>query len=251
MMLHIGTSGWQYADWRGRFYPASLPQRRWLEHYVSTFDTVEVNNTFYRLPDRETFVSWAAQTPPGFLIAVKMSRYLTHIRRLKEPAEPVARFMDRVTGLGTRLGPVLLQLPPNLHASPELLEAALRQFPESARLVVEVRHTSWWSDEVRDVLTRRGAAMCWADRNGRAITPLWRTSDFGYLRMHHGRADPPPSYGDQAIESWLDRLFRVFGADDDVFAYFNNDHGAAAVRNALTMIRLANRRRIPTGSVRA
>jgi uncharacterized protein YecE (DUF72 family) len=236
-MLHIGTSGWQYADWRDRFYPPSLPQRRWLEHYTQTFDTVEVNNTFYRLPERDTFVRWAEQTPEGFVVSVKMSRYLTHIRRLSEPAEPVARFMERAGGLGRRLGPVLLQLPPNLSADADLLDASLREFPASARVVVEVRHASWWSREIKDVLTGRGAAMCWADRNGRAITPLWRTADFGYLRMHHGRAKPLPSYGDHAISSWTERLCGAYGDDADVYVYFNNDHGAAAVRNAMTMKR--------------
>jgi len=236
-MLHIGTSGWQYADWRDRFYPRSLPQRRWLEHYATTFDTVEVNNTFYRLPERDTFVRWAEQTPDGFVMAVKMSRYLTHIRRLNDPAEPVARFMDRAGGLGSRLGPVLLQLPPNLTANAALLDASLDEFPASTRVVVEVRHSSWWTDEIRDVLTHRNAAMCWADRNGRAITPLWSTADFGYLRMHHGRAKPVSSYGNQAIGSWRDKLCGAFGDKQDAYVYFNNDHGAAAVRNAMTMKR--------------
>jgi uncharacterized protein YecE (DUF72 family) len=242
-MLHIGTSGWQYTDWRGEFYPSSLPQSRWLDYYSATFDTVESNSAFYRLPRREVFARWAEQTPPEFVMAVKVSRYLTHIRRLAEPAEPVARFLDRARGLGSRLGPVLLQLPPTLRANADLLDATLREFPRTVRVVVEPRHDSWWRDEIRDLLTSRGAALCWADRDGRPVTPLWPTADFGYLRMHAGRASPPPSYGDRAIDSWLERVARAFTDRQDFYVYFNNDHGGAAVRNALTMARHAENMR--------
>ena len=242
-MLHIGTSGWQYADWRGVVYPPSVPQRRWLECYAATFGTVEANSAFYRLPQREVFQRWAQQTPPGFAMAVKVSRYLTHIRRLADPAEPVGRFLDRARGLGDRLGPVLLQLPPTLRADAGLLDATLREFPSTVRVVVEPRHDSWWHDEIRELLTARGAALCWADREGRPVTPLWRTADFGYLRMHAGRASPAPSYGDRAIDSWLERLDREFPGREDVYVYFNNDHGGAAVRNALTMARRLQRER--------
>ncbi|SIR80326.1 Protein of unknown function DUF72 [Micromonospora avicenniae] len=123
-MILLGTSGWQYRDWRGRFYPAGLPQRLWLEHFAGRFATVEVNNAFYRLPERDTFAAWRARTPDDFCVAVKMSRYLTHIKRLREPAEPVARFLDRATALGDRLGPVLLQLPPTLAADVPALDCA-------------------------------------------------------------------------------------------------------------------------------
>ncbi len=204
---------------------------------------MEANSAFYRLPQRDVFQRWAEQTPPGFLMAVKVSRYLTHIRRLAGPAEPVARFLDRAQGLGDRLGPVLLQLPPTLRADAGLLDATLREFPSAIRVVVEPRHDSWWHDEIRAVLSARGAALCWADREARPVTPLWRTADFGYLRMHEGRASPPPSYGDRAIDSWLQRLDREFSERQDVYVYFNNDHGGAAVRNALTMARHAQRQR--------
>jgi uncharacterized protein YecE (DUF72 family) len=223
------------------FYPRSLPQNRWLEFYARIFDTVEANSAFYRLPKREVFERWSEQTPPRFQMAVKVSRYLTHIRRLAEPAEPVARFVDRAQGLGHRLGPVLLQLPPTLRADAGLLDATLQQFPRTVRVVVEPRHDSWWHDEIRELLIARGAALCWADREGHAVTPLWRTADFGYLRMHAGRAQPPTSYGDRAIDSWLERLIREFHEHDEVYVYFNNDRGGAAVRNAMTMARHAKR----------
>lgn len=244
MTLLVGTSGWQYRDWRGVLYPDRLAQRAWLAHYSGQFATVEVNNAFYRLPDEEVFARWRAETPPGFVVAVKVSRYLTHIKRLREPDEPVARLRDRAAGLGDRLGPYLLQLPPNLRAEPERLDACLRAFPAGARVVVEPRHESWWTDEVRAVLERRGAPLCWADRAGRPVTPLWRTAGWGYVRLHEGTATPRPSYGRTALGSWLDRIDEAWpGARAaDVFVYLNNDTGGAAVRNARTVVRIARRR---------
>lgn len=228
---HIGTSGWQYADWRGEFYPAGMPQRLWLEEYTRHFDTVELNNAFYRLPQRETFASWRDRIPAGFVMAVKASRYLTHIKRLRDPAEPVARLLAVATGLDDRLGPILLQLPPTLRGDPPLLERALATFPDSVRVAVEPRHPTWWTDDIRDVLCDHNAALCWADRGGRPVTPTWRTADWGYLRLHEGRAHPWPSYGNAALTSWALRLSQTY-RDSEVFVYFNNDPGAAAVRNA-------------------
>jgi uncharacterized protein YecE (DUF72 family) len=233
MRAFIGTSGWQYRDWRGPFYPEKLPQRLWLEHYAGVFDTVEVNNAFYRLPTRAVFEGWRERTPADFVIAVKVSRYLTHIKRLREPAEPVARFVDRAGGLGSKLGPVLLQLPPTLNADAALLDEALGGFPVDVPVVVEPRHPSWFVPEIRRVLEARGAALVWADRSGRPVTPLWRTADFGYLRLHEGRATPWPRYGRAALRSWRDRLAGTFSGD--VFVYFNNDQGGAAVADALAM----------------
>jgi uncharacterized protein YecE (DUF72 family) len=235
LVFHIGTSGWQYQDWRGGFYPAGCPERLWLSRYAESFSTVELNSAFYRLPATDNFRHWAEQTPPGFVVAVKASRYLTHVRRLADPAEPVARFLTRARGLGQKLGPVLLQLPPTLTAHPDRLDETLKEFPAGVRVVVEPRHPSWWRDDVREVLAAHGAALCWADRGGRPTTPLWRTADFGYLRLHAGRAAPWPSYGRRALDTWLHRLRETFGVDGDGYAYFNNDHGAAAVRNAATM----------------
>jgi uncharacterized protein YecE (DUF72 family) len=242
--LLVGTSGWQYADWRGALYPEGVPKRAWLERYAGEFPTVEVNNAFYRLPERSVFARWRDETPDGFVVAVKVSRYLTHVRRLRDPDEPVARLLDRAAGLGDRLGPCLLQLPPTLRADVDRLEACLAAFPSGVRVAVEPRHDSWWSDDVRDVLERHDAALCWADRAGRPITPLWRTAGWGYVRLHEGTASPPPSYGRRALATWLDRVDgawpRATGAD--VFVYFNNDLGGAAVRNARTLRRVAANR---------
>jgi uncharacterized protein YecE (DUF72 family) len=249
-MLIVGTSGWQYRDWRGPLYPEDLPQRLWLEHYAQRFPTVEVNNAFYRLPERGTFGQWRERTPEGFVIAVKMSRYLTHVKRLHEPAEPVERFLGRAGALGDRLGPVLLQLPPNLKSNVDDLEATLARFPKEVEVAVEPRHRSWWNDDVRAVLQHHGAALCWADRRGRPVTPLWRTADWGYLRMHEGRARPRPRYGRRALLSWLDRIGSAYPGDAKVYAYFNNDHGAAAITDARTMQELVGAQRptcAPTG----
>jgi len=238
----IGTSGWQYKDWRGRFYPQGLPQRLWLEHYAESFDVVEVNNAFYRLPERGTFAKWRERTPAGFLFAVKMSRYLTHVKRLREPAEPVARFLGRADALGDKLGPVLLQLPPTLKADLGALAETLKQFPAYVQVAVEPRHQSWFTPALQELLHRHGAALSWADRGGRPLSPLWETADFGYLRLHEGRAKPWPHYGRTSLASWIGRLA---GGDKGVqkrFVFFNNDPGGAAVENAATMAALARRR---------
>ncbi|MCH7230052.1 DUF72 domain-containing protein [Glycomyces sp. L485] len=238
MPVFVGTSGWQYDDWRGVLYPEQLAQRRWLEHYGSRFATVENNGTFYKLPKRETFRSWRSQLPKGFAMAVKASRFLTHVKRLREPDEPVKRLLEAAGGLGDRLGPVLLQLPPTLQADPELLDACLDRFPDRVRVAVEPRHESWWSDEIRAVLSDRDAALCWADRLGRPAAPLWRTASWAYLRLHEGTARPPPSYGDQALRSWCGRLTDEWPKRADCYVYFNNDPGGAAVRNAFRFAEL-------------
>jgi len=227
----VGTSGWQYADWRGELYQ-DAPVRRWLEHYAETFPTVESNAAFYRLPTRETFEGWRDRTPDGFVMAVKASRYLTHVRRLREPAEPVARLMAAAGGLGGKLGPILLQLPPTLPADLGLLARCLACFPEGVRVAVEPRHQSWWTTDLRAVLREHDAALCWADRRGRPITPLWRTTDWVYLRMHEGAASPWPEYGIAALRTWAGRIAAATENGDDAYVYFNNDPGGAAVRNA-------------------
>jgi uncharacterized protein YecE (DUF72 family) len=249
MPMITGTSGWQYRDWRGVLYPAGVPQRRWLEHYARHYQSVENNNSFYRLPAAATFSGWAGQTPDDFVMTVKASRYLTHIRRLRDPAEPVARLLGAAAGLGRKLGPVLLQLPPTLQADPGALDACLREFRAAAdalhrpapRVAVEPRHPTWWTGQTRQVLAAHDAALCWADRRGRPVTPLWRTASWGYLRFHEGTARPWPRYGTQALRSWVTRLTGTWADDADTFVYFNNDPGGAAVADAAAFARLARR----------
>lgn len=239
MTLLVGTSGWQYKDWRGVLYPVGTPQRLWLEEYAARFATIEVNNAFYRLPSRETFEDWRERTPEDFVVAVKASRFLTHIKRLRDPEEPVHRLMSHAAGLGDRLGPVLLQLPPTLRADPGLLDACLGCFPAGARVVVEPRHDSWWTPAVRDVLEARGAALCWADVQARPVAPLWRTADWGYVRFHEGRAQAWPRYGRQSLETWVRRIADTWPDNREVYTYFNNDPNAAAVLDAVVFARVA------------
>ena len=247
MRVLIGTSGWQYRDWRGGLYPAGVPQRRWLEHYAGYYLTVENNNSFYRLPAVETFAGWRARTPGDFVMAVKASRYLTHVRKLRDPAEPVARLLRAASGLGPKLGPILLQLPPTLKAEPALLQACLAEFSGARhsgclgrlRVAVEPRHDSWWTEEVRRILAAHDAALCWADRLGRPVTPLWPTAGWGYLRFHEGSADPWPSYGAPDLQSWIERVRQAWPGDADVYVYFNNDPGGAAVVNSASFAALA------------
>jgi uncharacterized protein YecE (DUF72 family) len=207
---------------------------------------VESNNAFYRLPERATFEAWADRTPDNFVMAVKVSRFLTHVKRLAEPAEPVERFLSRVRGLGRKLGPALLQLPPQLACDRELLARTLDRFPTGVRVAVEFRHPTWFTDEIRLLLADHGAALCLADRRG-VLGPTWRTADWTYLRFHQGRARPRPSYGDAALDAWADRLAAQWAPDEDVWVYFNNDHHAAAPRDAARFAgRLARRGLRPT-----
>jgi len=229
--VFIGTSGWQYRHWRDTFYPKEVPQSRWLEYYAERFATVEVNNAFYRLPERITFEDWQRRTPEDFVLAVKASRYITHIKRLHDPVEPVRRLLERSEGLGAKLGPVLLQLPPNLRIDIDALEEVLTQFPASVKVAFEPRHESWFDPATKKLLERHGAALCLADSIGRR-SPHWRTANWGYLRMHEGRASPHPCYGRSALRSWAERLARLWPSSATIYVYFNNDERACALRDA-------------------
>jgi uncharacterized protein YecE (DUF72 family) len=202
---------------------------------------VENNSAFYRLPSAETFAAWREATPEGFVMAVKASRYLTHVKRLREPAEPVGRLMERLAGLGDRLGPVLVQLPGDFHEDVGRLAECLRCFPRTVKVAVELRHDSWWAAErpLRAALERHDSALCWADRWSRPVTPLWRTASWGYVRLHGGTAQPPPRYGRQALTSWIRRIGETWRDAQEVHVYFNNDTGGAAVHDAVAFARLA------------
>lgn len=239
MAISIGTSGWQYASWRERFYPRSLRQAGWLEHYADRFSVVEVNNTFYRLPQEHTFADWELRTPSDFVFVCKMSRFFSHIKRLRDPVDPVRLFLERAKPLGSKLGPVLVQLPPNMSADADRLDEALAAFPNDVRVAVEFRHRSWFTDEIHQVMQRRGAALCLADRGSRPITPQWATAPWTYLRFHQGRAHPEPCYGDAALRHWAERLMEAFGPDPEAYVFFNNDPQGCAVRDAARFARLA------------
>ena len=240
MAIRIGTSGFIYEHWRRRFYPPSARGSE-LELYARTFDTVELNVTFYRMPSSSTFRSWAARVPDGFLFAVKASRYLTHVRRLKEPRSSVELLVERASELGPHLGPILIQLPPDLELDLAGLVATLDAFPAGIRLAVEPRHSSWFVEDVRRVLADRNVALCAADRRG-PITPLWRTADWAYLRFHAGRATPRSCYGTGALETWAERVEATWGRDSTGFVYFNNDGNGCALRDASVFAHTLDRR---------
>lgn len=250
MPVLVGTSGWQYRDWRGTFYPEGLPQRRWLEHYAERFRTVEVNNAFYRLPEASTFRAWAERTPDDFVVAVKASRYLTHVKRLRDADEPVARFVDRARHLGPKLGPVLVQLPPNLTLDLDALSRVLSRFPPGWRVAVEPRHESWFVEDTFDLLAGFDAAFCLADSPKRR-TPVRRTAGWGYVRFHEGRATPRPCYGHRALDTWAGALARLYQPGDDVYAFFNNDPRGCAVRDARVFAAAARRHGLSASRVPA
>jgi uncharacterized protein YecE (DUF72 family) len=235
--LILGTSGWQYADWREPYYRGT-PQRRWFEHVLDDFCSVELNVTFYRLPKAEVFAGWRERSPADAILAVKASRYITHVKRLRDPGPSVRLLLERCEPLGDKLGPILIQLPPDLQVDCDDLDGVLTAFPRSMRLAVEPRHPSWWIDGVRRVLERHEAALVWADRKG-PITPLWRTAPWCYVRFHEGRARRWPWYGRQALDSWAQRLTALDA--DDAYVYFNNDPGCAAIDNAVTLGRMLRR----------
>lgn len=239
-MLYVGTSGWQYDDWANDFYPRGLARRLWLPYYAERFPTVEINNTFYRLPKAETVRQWADVLPRDFVVTVKMSRYVTHILRLKDASEAIAQFFERMAPLNGLAGPTLIQLPPNLERDDARLADALDAVPGGRRVAVEFRHASWWDEAVYALLRQRDVALCLADRGSRPITPLVRTASWGYVRLHEGRARPRPNYGAWALTSWAGRVVELWPGDSDVYVYFNNDPHGCAVRNASQLARHAS-----------
>jgi uncharacterized protein YecE (DUF72 family) len=234
--VFVGTSGWQYRHWRGVFYPQDLRQAEWLDYYTARFQTVEVNNTFYRLPERATFVKWTERTPADFVIAAKFSRYLTHYKRLRDPQEPVRRFCSRAAGLGSKLGPILLQLPPDFPVDSGRLRETLAEFPPGTRVAVEFRHPSWFIDEVRSVLAAHHAALCWADRAEQLRTPTWRTTSWTFVRFHEGLAEPRPCYTPATLRSRARLL--ADEPEQDAYVFFNNDACGCAPRDAQTFVEI-------------
>jgi len=249
-MRHVGTSGWQYDAWRGAFYPHGLSQPGWLRHYAERFATVEVNNSFYRLPERATFERWAAAVPRGFRFAVKASRYITHVRRLRDAAASVDLFWAQAGALGQALGPVLFQLPPNFAAEPARLSAFLATLPSGLRGAFEFRHDSWRTDEVLSALHAAGAAWVLADRPG-ARVPSIVTGGWAYLRFHQGRLDGP-GYAQDKLRRWADRIVELQEGEGagEVYAYFNNDQEGAAPRDAATLIDLLSKRGLQVATPR-
>ncbi|HET8872867.1 MAG TPA: DUF72 domain-containing protein [Gaiellaceae bacterium] len=234
--IRIGCSGWNYAHWRERIYPKGLPQKRWLEYYARLFDTVELNTTFYRLPNVSAVEGWVAHTPPGFLFAVKASRYLTHIRRLTDLEGGIRRFYERIGPLrrSRKLGPVLWQLPPTFKRNDERLASALEALPEG-RHCFEFREPSWYVDEIYALLRAHGAALVIPDSPKYPFRALELTTDWTFVRFHHGSRGRRGNYSESELE---ERAVWIAGWRDrgiDVYAYFNNDWEGFAVKNGLKL----------------
>ncbi len=232
----VGCSGWEYKHWRGDFYPLTVPRSRWFEHYAATFDTVEINNTFYRLPEDRTFAAWAERAPAGFVYAVKASRFLTHMKKLRDPEEPLDRLFTRMRPLGRHQGPVLYQLPPGWKLDRARLEHFLQALPTDTRHVLEFRDPSWYADEVARMLERFRVALCLHDMQGSA-TGRERVGPFVYVRFHGASSRYGGGYSEDRLQGWADWLDTQRAAGADVYAYFNNDVGGHAPRDAVTLRR--------------
>ena len=240
--IRIGCSGWQYRHWKGVFYPTGLPQAQWFEFYATRFDTVEINNSFYRLPEAATFARWREQAPRQFLYAIKASRFLTHMKKLKDPEDPLERFFSNAQELGRRAGPVLYQLPPrwplNLDRFETFLDALVQQnralreagFKGRLRHAVEFREPSWYDERIYSLLDRHRAALCLHDMQGSA-SPRVAIGPFVYVRFH-GRTKYAGRYEDGLLDTWAAWLSERASEGLDVFAYFNNDSGGHAPHDA-------------------
>jgi uncharacterized protein YecE (DUF72 family) len=233
MTIHVGTSGWVYAHWRGVFYPADLPGRGWFSYYARSFDTVEINNSFYRLPAADTFDGWRRQAPPGFLYAVKASRYLTHLKKLQEPEAPLDRFFANACSLGQTLGPVLYQLPPHWRINLPRFEHFLGSLPAGKTHVIEFRDESWLTEEVFQMMEHHGIAHCIHDMHPLQV-PLRVTARVVYIRFH-GDIEHYGDYPPKILKTWAERIEAWHRQDHDAFVYFNNDIFGYAIKNALAL----------------
>ncbi len=233
-VVRIGTSGWHYKHWLGPYYPPDLPLRGMLDYYARDFDSVEINNSFYRLPSPATFQAWRDATPEDFCFAVKASRYLTHRKKLIEPQNPLATLLAAAQVLGQKLGPVLFQLPPNWHCHLARLREFLGALPPGHRYSIEFRDVSWHNESVYRLLRAHNVAFCLYDLGG-VQSALEVTADFVYVRLHGPGAKYQGSYSKRALASWAKRIDRWRRADLGVYVYFDNDQAGYATINALTL----------------
>jgi uncharacterized protein YecE (DUF72 family) len=235
--LFIGTSGWLYPHWKGNFYPEDLKTKDQFRFYQQHFDTVELNNSFYRLPGRETFLKWKKTTKPGFIFSVKANRFITHMKKLKDPAEPMKRMMYSARGLGQKLGPVLFQLPPKWQKNTERFREFLKTLPKKGRFVFEFRETSWYEEDILSLLKSKNCAFCIYELAGH-LSPLEVTADFVYVRLHGPGNKYQGSYPMATLKKWAARIREWRRAGRDVYVYFDNDQAGYAAFNALTLQRL-------------
>jgi len=234
---YVGTSGWHYEHWRGLFYPEALAKPKWLGFYAQDFTTVELNNSFYHLPSEKAFVNWRESSPKGFVFAVKISRFITHIKRLRNVEEPLRNFLTRADFLQDKLGPLLYQLPPGMRRNDETLEAFLAILPRQYRHVFEFRHESWIDDDVFSILKRYNVGLCVFDMPD-FTCPVVATADFAYVRFHGSTGLYWSCYSDEELSDWAKKIDELGKNLKAVYIYFNNDAEAYAVRNAKTLSRL-------------
>jgi uncharacterized protein YecE (DUF72 family) len=230
MEVRIGTSGWNYPHWRGAFYPPGLPSSKWLEFYAHHFDTVEINATFYGRPKPSTFEKWYQSTPPGFLFAVKASRYITHIKRLKNVKEPISRLYQDITPLREKLGAILFQLPPNLAFDEKQIKAFLELLDTTIPTAIEVRHESFHTRKFFQLLEEHNVAFCISDTAGKYPSLAYEiTADFTYIRLHGSRVLYASCYTREELETWARRILS-WGVK--AYVYFDNDAHGYAPQNA-------------------
>lgn len=230
--IHIGTSGWDYSHWKGPFYPKDCAHEERFRFYTRHLSTVEINRSFYKLPDRSTFAGWRDDVPKRFVFALKASRYLTHMKKLKDPRAPLRKFLRRVEVLRDRLGPILFQLPPRWKCNPERLRAFLEALPDKHRYAFEFRNSSWFQDEVYDLLAESDAAFCIFELAGKK-SPRKVTTDLVYVRLHGpGRKAYQGRYTPQALAGWARVIRRWRRQGKTVFCYFDNDQKGYAAQNA-------------------
>jgi len=235
--IRIGTSGWNYQHWKGLFYPPNCRQSEWLEYYVEHFDTVELNATFYGLPKLKTFENWRLRTPDGFLWAVKANKYITHIKRLKDPRQPLERFYEAVSGLKEKSGPVLFQLPPSLSFREQTFRHFCQSLDVSIPHALEVRHPSWVNDRLFSILQEHNMAFCIADTAGRYPYHEEVTADFVYVRLHGSKKLYASDYSEEELRLWAHKIRKW---NTETFLYFDNDFGGYAVKNAGRLKQILN-----------
>jgi uncharacterized protein YecE (DUF72 family) len=242
--VRVGCSGWNYDDWRGRLYAEGLGRARWLARYAEVFDTVEVNSTFYRLASRDAVARWVEDTPDGFLFAAKASRYLTHVRRLREIEQGIHRYYERIMPLveSDKLGPVVWQFPASFRREGDALErvASTLELAPAGRHCFEFRHESWFDEEVYSLLREHRAALVIGDHPKWPFQAHELTSDWTLVRLHHGRRGRRGNYSESELDEWARRI-AGWTRRAEVFVYFNNDWEGYAVRNALALRRLLQR----------
>lgn len=237
MKYYVGCSGWHYEHWRGLYYPQDLPRPEWLSFYAGQFDTVELNNSFYRVPSEKAFAAWREGTPEDFVFAVKMSRFVTHVKRLKNLGSAVEDFLARASALGGKLGPVLYQLPPSMKRNDEVLQSFLSSLPARHMHTIEFRHESWIDEAVFGILRRHNVALCVFDMPG-VSCPLVATADFAYVRFHGSERLYSSCYSEKELARWARGIARLGQDLKAAYIYFNNDAMAFAVDNAMSLRRL-------------